>query len=283
MKKFTLFAAIAVLFAACSSSEMDVEAPSIDSDSTTVTFSFNPYDITIEPMTRASSVADYITRLDIWLSDGTNTQAYNQVSSETGFATLELTLNKTKTYTLYVMGHRCSEPSTLSEGVISFPDDKVTQAFWYATTFTPATTTTLECTLNRIVAQFRLEITDVVPDDVTKFSYEIPQTYNRWSVTSGAVNKVDRTGTINLNSRNQDGSATINVYIIPQTLTNEEQIDITFSALTANDAVKKSWSFGDVPVRANYRTTYRGAFFTDQPVSITLEAMDWSTFDTITF
>ena len=179
----------ALVLAACSSDE------ELKNEKTTVTINFSPYNV--EPMTRAAvSIADVVTKLDVWITDGTTTTDLHQSSSDDGFGSLAVTLDKTKTYTLYAVAHKCTSAATLADGVISFPDDKVTHSMFYTTTFSPATTTNLSCLMQRIVADFRLEITDDIPADCKSFQFTINGVYDRWNVTTGATHELNRVSTI---------------------------------------------------------------------------------------
>ena len=115
-------------------------------------------------MTRAAvSIADVVTKLDVWIYEsGSEVTAIHQAGFGCWLRFMTVTLDKTKTYTLYAVGHKGGRGGDGSDGVISFTDDKVTHMF-YSTTFSPATTTSLSCLMNRIVADFRLEITDDIP------------------------------------------------------------------------------------------------------------------------
>jgi hypothetical protein len=59
--------------------------------------------------------------------------------------------------------------------------------------------------------------------------------------------------------------------------------DITIEALDSNDDVIQSRYFEDVPLRNNYKTTYRGTFFTDQAAAATFTVDDWSEYDVVNF
>ena len=254
-------------------------------NNTKVTLSFSPYDSAPIASSRRAAVAisTYATHLDIWLVSGDEVIDLHQSSTDNSFGTLAVDLNKTKTYTLYAVAHKCTDNATLSNGIISFPEEKVTHAFFYTTTFSPATTTELSCTMPRIVGQFRLEITDAVPDEVAKFNYTINDTYTRWNVAGTGSNQIDRTGTINVTSKNNDGSVTINIFLIPTNLTDTDHLDITFTALTSTDAVVETHTFNNVPVKANYKTTCHGTFFVSASATMTFLADDWEIFDTIDF
>ena len=243
------------------------------SEPTEVTISFSSY-----KMTRAAtSVATVVTHLDVWLYEsGSEVTAIHQSSSDAGFGTITATLDKTKTYTLYAVGHK-ADGATLSDGVISFTDDKVTHAMYYTTTFSPATTTSLSCLMTRIVADFRLEITDDIPTSAVKFRFTVSGVYDRWSVTTGATHGINRVSTINYGGT----SAIFNVYAI---VTDVQTLHtVTVEALDENDQEVQTWTFADVPLRNGYKTNYRGTFFIDTPVSASFLVDDWNEYETVDF
>ena len=269
--------------ASCSKEETPELNVSINRDATmkdtTVTISFTRF--YMQPMTRAA-VSEVATRIDLWITDGSTTEVVNQSSSDANFGTISISLEKSKTYTVYAVAHKGDGPATLTDGIISWPDDKVKDTFWYTTSFSPATTTTINAEMHRIVAMFRIETTDAIPATAKKMRITQGSVYDRWNVTSGATHQLDRVSTINISSTNADGTATFNAYSIAsdtQTLHT-----ITVEALDANDATIQSKTFVNVPLRNNYRTTYRGEFFTSQNMSMSFSvASDWSSFDTTTF
>ena len=281
MKKSVFFAAVACVLAACSQDESDVFNGSVVENQKEVTLTFSPYQM--EAMTRTPvSISTIVTHLDVWLVEGSNVIDLHQISSDSGFGSLSVTLDKTKTYTLYAIGHKCTGNATLEDGVISFPDDKVTHAMYYTTTFTPATTTNLSCTMNRIVAQFRLETTDAVPAECKKMRITINNVYDRWNVTTGGTHSLNRTSTLNVSSTNTDGTAIFNVYaIVTDESTNH---NVTVEALDVNDAaVQTPRVFANVPLRIGYKTTYRGALFSEAGMAMSFSCNDWNEYDTVNF
>ena len=142
MKKLLFMALAALWLVGCSEAEQTEQSEEL----TKVSLSFSPYEqSTMARTTRAaSSIAGIVTHLDVWITDGTTTQDIHQTSSDADFGSLSVTLNKTKTYTIYAIGHK-ADGATLSDGVISFTNDKVTHAMFYTTTFTPSETTSLSC------------------------------------------------------------------------------------------------------------------------------------------
>ena len=274
MKKCVFFAALACVLAACSSD--NGEEPSVLINKAEVTLTFSPYEMTA--ITRSAvSIVDVVTHLDVWIYEsGTEMTSIHQTTADATFGTVTTTLDKTKTYTLYAVGHK-ADGATLADGVISFTDDKVTHAMYYSTTFSPATTTSLSCLMTRIVADFRLEITDDIPTSAVKFRFTIASVFDRWNVTTGGTHQLDRVSTINYNGT----SAIFNVYAI--TTDAQTTHDILVEALDENDQEVQTRTFADVPLRNGYKTNYRGTFFIDTPMSMTFTVNDWNEYDTVDF
>ena len=276
MKKVLLIMMATAILAACSSDEEPTS-----SELTDVTLTFSPYQV--DAITRAAtSIAGIVTRLDVWLYEsGSECAAVHQSADDVQFGSIQLTLDKTKTYTLYAVGHKAAGPATLADGIITFPDDKTTHSMYFTTTFSPSVTTSLSCLMQRIVAQFRIETTDAVPADMKKIQITINDVFDRWSVTTGGTNQVDRTYTINITSTAQDGTVALNVFAI---VTDAQTLHtVTVTGLDADDAVTLTpRTFADVPLRNGYRTTYRGAL-RDASATATFTVDDWNDLETINF
>ena len=278
MKKLWIIAlsALMMLTACSSDQEESVLNGSPVENETEVTLTFSPYEM--EAMTRAAtSIADVVTHLDVWLYEsGTEFASVHQTTADAAFGSITITLDKTKTYTLYAIGHK-ADGATLSDGVISFTDDKVTHAMYYSTTFSPSTTTSLSCLMNRIVADFRLDITDEIPTSAVKFRFTITDIYDRWNVSTGGTHELDRTSVVAYNGT----SAIFNVYAI---VTDAQTThDITVEALNADEAVIQTRTFADVPLRNGYKTNYRGTFFIDTPMTMSFTVNDWNEYETVDF
>ena len=263
---------------ACMTSCSQMEEPEATKDDPAQVFiTFSPYDIA--PMTRAAtSIATIATKLDVWIYEsGSEVAAVHQSSSDVGFGSVSLTLDKTKTYTLYAIAHK-ADGATLSDGVITFTDDKVTHAMYYSTTFSPATTTSLSCLMTRIVALFRLTITDDIPADCKKVRFTISNVFDRWNVSTGGTHQLDRTSVINYGGT----AANFSVYAI--TTDAQTLHTVTVTALDASDGELQTRTFENVPLRNGYRTQYTGTFFIDTSTSATFTVeSDWTDYDTVTF
>ena len=269
---------------ACTSDDPDpsvavaVLPPPPMEDPVTVTFGFG-YDYDVRPMTRAASpVGTVATHLDLWVCQGDDINEVHQTSATEGFGTVNMTLDRSKTYTLYAVAHKADGAATLTDGIISFPDDKVKDTFWYSTTFSPADATTVACELERIVAAFRLSITDGIPAEVKRLRITMAGVYDRWSVTDGAAHQTDRVVTVNYGGT----SANFLVYaIVPEA---ETLHTVTVEALDDGDRVVQQRTFPDVPLRRNFKTQFTGDFFTSQPMAITLTAAsDWQEYEPVSF
>ena len=278
--KRNLFLALAVgmLLASCSSENEEVRMNNEES----VTIRFSPYEM--EAMTRSTtSIADYVTHLDLWLSDGSQTTEVHQTSADAGFGTVAVTLDKTKTYTLTAVGHRGSDAATLSGSVLSFPDDKITQTFYFRESFAPSTTTTINAVMNRIVGMFRFETTDPVPENVKKMRFTLYNTFSQYNVGGYAITPTNRVSTVEITSTKEDGTIAISLYLLPANSTDITPVDIKVEGLNADNAVVDDRTFEDVPIKANVKTIYRGTYYITTPTSFSFLADDWQEFDAVTF
>lgn len=272
--KFYALAVVAV--AALTACTNDGAGEVLNNETAEVRMTFSPYEV--EPMMRAA-VAEYATRLDVWIYDGdTEVQAVHQQSTDEGFASLSVRLEKSKTYTVYACAHKAGGAATLSNGVVAWPDDKVTHSFFYSQSFSPATTTTLNCMMERIVGNFRLEITDAVPADVVRLTVDMGVTPTRWNVAGYGENAVSRVSSF---TPAVGASPTLSVFLLAGS--DEEKRDMTVTAYDATDAVVQQRVFSDVPIRAGYRSTYRGAFFTEADEVMTFTVNDWVDYETVEF
>ena len=273
MKFHTLAVGAMAMLTACTN---DGAGEVFNNETAEVRMTSSPHEV--EPITRAA-VADYATRLDVWLYEGgSEVQAVHQQSTDEGFASLSVRLEKSKTYTVYACAHKAAGEASLSNGVVSWPDDKVTHSFFYSQSFSPATTTTLNCLMERIVGNFRLEVTDKVPEGVARITVDVGVSPTRWNVAGYGENAVSRVSSF---TPAVGASPTLSVFVLAGD--EEEKLDVTVTAYDATDAVVQQRVFEDVPIRAGYRSTYRGAFFTEADEVMTFTVNDWMDYDTVEF
>lgn len=278
MKRFLLILGVLPLLAACSAPIINTEedtAPvgSLEGDSVTFTISFTPYEQS--PMTKAAtSISDYCTALDVWIYEsGSEVSSYHQSSTDDGFGSLSVTLNVTNTYTLYAVAHRCTSAATIADGIISFPDDKLTHSFFFSNTFTPTKGMSMNCLMNRIVAQFQFVTSDEVPDWCKTMRFTIYDIYDRWNVATGGTHSLDRVSTFENFTTKNDGTVTFNIYAI--VTSSNTPHDVLVEALNADGDVVEQHLFEDVPLRNGYKTAATGNFFTDAAATFSFTAEEW--------
>lgn len=291
MKQYFLLAVAATMFAACSN-EYTSYTDVVENSKAKVMISFAPDDG--ETMTRAMvPVGDVVNRLDVWLFEGDAMAAVgqtevvaesHQTKDDDGFGSLSVTLDKDRTYTLYAVGHKESSATSISGGVVSFPDTKKLQTLYYTTTFTPSETTTLACLMKRAVGAFRIVFNDEVPEDVEKLSISTTQTPTQWSFPqlAGVTPSGNYTVEWTKWSKDKDGMLYFTVYVLGSD--TEMQHDFVVTAYGEDSSVLKLRTFTSVPIRNNYMITYRGSFFLDTPFSSTFTVDDeWKTYDDVEY
>ena len=280
MKKtiFTVLCVLGVGLTACTSDEQI----SVTKEDTTVTLAFEGIKFDMQPMGTRATIAESASRLDVWVyENGSEMEAVHQTSSDSGFGTVSLTLNNTKTYTIYALAHKATAACTLADGVISFPDDKPKESFFYTTTFSPATTTSINAEMNRITGKFTLQTTDAVPDDVDHVQFVIRNTALRYGVDGTLSNITDRTVDFPNITRKADGTCSFSFNILASDAVAD--FEITATAYASDNSVIETKTFTSVPIRNSYRTTLTGAFFTTESMSISFTCSNWIDYETVTF
>ena len=280
MKKYLLplIAATAILFASCNKSKTnDDTSAAFGQDVNFVTLMFSPYNM--EPI--RDDIGSVVNRLDVWLIEGDNVYDYHQLKTETAsFGTFHLTLNRTKTYTLIAVGHKADGQAALSDGIISFPNDKVTHSLYYSTTFTPATTTTLNCQMQRIVGMFKFTITDDLPGEVDHMKFTISESGTRFNTaTMEAVNKIERVAIPSSMNPNAAGDYVFNIYVMADDMESITNVDITVQALDETEGIIEQRDFSEVPIKDGWVTSYTGTFFVTEPMTINFTVGGWENFE----
>lgn len=280
MKKtiFTVLCVLGVGFTACTSDEQI----SVAKEDTTVTLAFEGIKFDMQPMGTRATIAESASRLDVWVyENGSEVKAVHQTSSDSGFGTVSLTLNNTKTYTLYAFAHKATGACTLTDGIIAFPEDKPKECFFYTTTFSPATITAINAEMQRVCGRFTMSTTDAIPDNVDHVQFVIRNTALRYSVDGTLSNITDRTVDFASISRKADGTCSFSFNILASDAVAD--FEITATAYASDNSIIETKTFDAVPIRNNYRTTLTGAFFTTESMSISFTCSDWIDYDVVTF
>ena len=252
-------------------------------DSITISFA-RPY--TQEPMkTRADvGIGEAVSHLDCWIISGTDTITINQTkAANNDFGTITAVLDRRREYRLIAVGHKATSASLSTEGIISFADDKLSHSMYYSHTFKPDTLQSLSARMERIVAGFRLQTTDVVPAEAKKLRTTFSGIYNRWSTEGeGApTNLTNHQNLIQITSTLADGTASFTSYaIVPA---DETTHTILVEVLDSSDQVIQSRTFNAVKLRRGWLTVYRGELFTDQSAQGSFTIGDWNEYDVVDF
>lgn len=283
MKKYILLLATLAIVS-CSK---DIETPSSnnDSDEENVTLNFTPY--TMYAMTRGAgdyvNISDVATKLDVYIICGSEVHVINQDKTEAGssFGTVSASLKKSRTYTIYAIAHKGSAPVTLTDNIITFPDNTTTDTSFYTGTFSSATSTSLSCQMSRIVGQLYFWAMDELPENVTKFKFTINNAYTKFDVSTLTGNTVaEWIKPFNSLVAASDGYYKFKVFIIPANLTTTSQVTVKIEALTSENAVVKERTFTDINIKAGYITELKGPFFNDSEMTMTFTVLDWNTLET---
>ena len=273
MKKLYIIMLAATMLAACTK-------PEPQGTTKQVTINFNPYQV--EPIRATAALSDNVNHLDVWICQGGDTLQFHQTSADTDFGTVSAMLDRTKTYTLHAVGHKVDGAATLSNGIIRFPGDAVKHPMYVTTTFTPATTTNLECTMQRIVGMFKFIVQDAIPNTVDHFRFTISESGTRWNTaTMAATNLVQREAIPSSMNPGSNGYVTFNIYVMADNLDDTKAVSITAAAEAQDNSVIKSRTFAAVPIKDGWVTTYQGEFFTDSWMIITFDCDGWESFEPV--
>ena len=234
---------------------------------------FNVLQVEQIPMSRAA-LNDACTTLNYYrYTNGALAKSTTQTSSETNFGSLADYLTW-GTHELCFVGHNST--ATEQSGVVSF--DKVTDTFshYVSLTVDENTSKNQSFSLTRRVAKFELLIQDAIPDYLGSVKFEI---------TGGATA---------LNLRTQKGAA-----VMTQTKTMQiptgwvgytdntlsafmflpdgvEEVNIVVTTYNTQGAELVEYDFGEVSVKANYITRFKGNMFGINPYFTITVDNEWT-------
>lgn len=261
-----------------------------------VTLTFCPYEmepegnadaisgqVTKRATTRAvASIAGVVSRLDVWIYEGgSEVTAVHQVSTDAGFGTVSVSLDRTKTYTVYAMGHNSDEAATLADGAVSFANDNIKESMFYTTTLSPASASALSCEMQRVVGKLRIETTDNVPDGASYVTLGVAGAATKWNVNCTLGGLTGRTIRINGLGSRVGQTVALNCHLL-STSTGATNYDVVVTLYDGNDGVLMQRTFSAVPIRNGYKTTYRGKLFTGG-VTAAFTVGDWSEYEVVEF
>lgn len=262
VKSLLSLLALACLVAACEKPfvELDPEA-SRDDDANLVVrvVGFETLDFGSPSATKTTvPVTDLCSRLNFVVYSGeTKVSSVAQKEGDDGFGTVALSLPE-GTYRIAVVGHSSEGSATVTTlDKISFKNNRVTDTFSYYTEVEITDEAqTLDVELRRVVAMFRMALTEPLPEAVHQLKFY----YTGGSSTLSAV-----TGYGSVNSKQtvvldvDDGQTQFEVYTIPHAETGK--LKMTITALDVSGSELHQRVFEEVPVQRNKITRYTGNFY----------------------
>ena len=164
-----------LLLAACekvSIDDLNKEDPEERNDGVKLTFRVMSFEQTRfnDPTTvTRAAVRDVCDKINLALYDMENNRlkAVNQKADDENFGSLSLSIEP-GTYRVLILAHSCSGNATTTNiEKITFPDNKVTDTFYYCAEIEVDDQKTYDVELRRVVAMFKLVVADEIPSDVT--------------------------------------------------------------------------------------------------------------------
>lgn len=225
------------------------------------------------------------TRVNVaFFQNGTKVKTVSQKADDASFGTVSLTLDA-GVYQVVVIAHNCSGSATISSAEkVTFPSNVVTDTFYYEGELTVASSQdTYELVLQRPVAMFRLQLTDILPSNARKI---------RFYYLGGSSTFNPSTGFGCVNSRQtvmmdiESGQQVFEVYTFPHEL--NDFLKMTVTIYDSGENILKEQVFEQVPVTVDQITVFTGSFFggsgggggggnPNAPSGITMKADgDWS-------
>lgn len=266
----TLLALLSIVFAAsCQQSVSDDVAEDVETGGNNVKISIAqieqvPFNSPAN-IVRASDVKQVCSRIlfAVYTSDGTKKMSEAQSSTDKDFGKFSTNLENGK-YRIVVLAYNCKyNPTNLADpDKINFGNNrKMSDTFLWSEEVTVENSLEKNVTLKRAVAMFRLKTTDNIPSNVVKMKFH----YTGGSSTINAITgkgcvKSQQDETFAVTETGKPG--TFEVYTFPRDDSNV--LNMTITALDANENPIATRVFEDVPITLNKVTQYEGAFFTGE-------------------
>lgn len=209
---------------------------------------------------RGTDVKSVCSRISLALyQKGVRVKQINQKLEDENFGHLKL-LIPTGTYKVVLIAHSGEKNPTLTNPEKITFSGKLTDTFYYCEDLELTDGGTYDLKLKRAVAMFRLIVADQIPPEVALMYFY----YTGGSSTFDAVH-----GFGNANSKQSDSfditeamhgkPGTFEVYTFPHADNGTLKVKVTAHDVGDNVLVEKE--FGDVEVKRNIITQYKGSFF----------------------
>lgn len=260
-----VLAVICALFSACQKAVLDEDdGGGNKKDGVALRFQvtqFEQMSFDVNNATRATDVGKVCTRLNFAVyQNGTRVEQINQLATDADFGSVNLSLATGK-YLLVVMAHSCGGNATMTDpSKVTFPNNKLTDTFWYGDSIEVREDSTYSLKLQRVVAMFRLQTTDTVTTNVKMVRFY----YTGGSSTFDAVNGVGcvnskQTENFTITNDMVGTVSNFEAYTFPKADSNVLNIKLS----THDQASSVIWeeTLSNVPIQRNVITVYKGRVF----------------------
>lgn len=298
MKKILLLFTLCLLFAVCSTNDLDTTSEIVNNDNTQalvpVTIRCSGFSVTQEdfPATRATEApADYtsVSAIDLvmFASDGSEAYRHTQLKSDgstfTNFGEFSFTI-PVGNYTLVAVARYYYDGDSFtltSPTSASYTSERPRETFCHvqSATVTSASSLDLNITLNRINAKLEIISTDNRPAGIARIRTTFAKGGKTFNPTTGL--SLTDTGFSQTNSPSAAVGTPIDIASLPFLFTDEETMTVTLEALDASDNVLATRVVNNVPFKRNKTTILRGAVFTASSSSASFQ-LETSWLDNVT-
>ena len=228
-----------------------------------------PFDNSMN-FTRGTDVGNVCTRINLAVfGEEGKVRSINQTIDDDKFGQMTVIVPQGD-YSFVILAHSCTGNATISKlEEIKFPNNKVTDTFYYYGKLTADGESSHDIRLKRAVAKFLLETEDNVPENVAELTFKYTGGSSTFDATSGygCVNsRQTEVRPVTAEMRGKPGS--FEIYTLPHE--DEDELKITVTATAEDGTVVVENVFEKVPVKINQITRCKGIFFGDSNRNITL-------------
>ena len=257
-----LLCALCVTCVSCEKAVFD-EEPTIDSDANVIvrvsSLEQIPFTTNSSDTRAQQDITELCTRLNFVIFDSQGNKVKNlaQKASDSSFGTASFSLSE-GSYQLVIIAHNSDGTATVTAAdKITFPNNIVTDTFYYYGTLTVGSgQQTYDLQLRRVVSMFRLALTSPLSSSVHKLKFYYTGGSSTFSAVSG-YGCVQSRQTVTITVEN--GQQTFDVYTFPHE--ESDVLKMTITALDAQDNAIDEQVFEEVPVTRNQITRYTGSLF----------------------
>lgn len=164
-------------------------------------------------------------------------------------------------YTAVILAHSCNGNATISKPEeIKFPNNKVTDTFFYCGEVTADGDGSIDIQMRRAVAKFVLETEDKLPQNVAEVTFKYTGGSSTFDAVKGYGCVNSRQTEVRTVTEEMRGKpASFEIYTLPHNDTGELKITVTVADENGNTLAERN--FENVPVKVNQITRYTGDFF----------------------